>query len=195
VTSETGHVPGTFDVITDFTRRRATKPMSARRILTSSLPADATIDGGFSSFPTQSLLRRYPLRWRDFKARAQNAGERSGEGMIGPHFQLLLDAEDATARMFGQEVTTEVCHLVRDIDQIRQDQRLKFVCRRRRPADAFLAARGVKALPRKARGWRQPGRLTGLKRPELILRFPPLYVYGEIYSQLLFLHFWWPLYR
>jgi hypothetical protein len=69
---------------------------------------------GFSPFPVWSLVRRYHLRWRDFKAGVENVGERGGEWMIGPYFQLLLDAEEATARMFSLRGTPEACQLVRN---------------------------------------------------------------------------------
>jgi hypothetical protein len=69
---------------------------------------------GFSPFAAWSLVRRYHLRWRDFKVGVEDVGERSSEWMIGPYFQLLLDAEDATARMFSLRGTPEACQLVRD---------------------------------------------------------------------------------
>jgi hypothetical protein len=51
---------------------------------------------------------------RDFIAGVEDVGERSSEWMIGPYFQLLLDAEDATARMFSLRRTPEACQLVHD---------------------------------------------------------------------------------
>jgi hypothetical protein len=69
---------------------------------------------GLSPFAAWSLVGRYHLRWRDFRVGVEHAGERSGEGMIGPNFQLLLDAEDATARMFSLRGTPEACQLLRD---------------------------------------------------------------------------------
>ena len=69
---------------------------------------------GFSSFPVWSIMGRYHLRWSDFRAGMGHLGERSGEWTIGPYFQLLMDAEDATARMFSLRGTSEACQLVRD---------------------------------------------------------------------------------
>ena len=68
---------------------------------------------GLNPFPAWSLVGRYDLRWRDFTAGVEQTEERS-ELIIGPHFQLLMDAEDGTARMFGYRGTAEACQLVRD---------------------------------------------------------------------------------
>ena len=54
---------------------------------------------GLGPFPTWSLFKRYGLRERDFKVTMESVGERSGDGAIGPYFQLLLDAEDEAARV------------------------------------------------------------------------------------------------
>jgi hypothetical protein len=69
---------------------------------------------GFSPFPAWSLVRRFHLSLRDFKVVVGDVGERSSEWMIGPYFQLLMDAEDATERMFSLRGAPEACQLVRD---------------------------------------------------------------------------------
>jgi hypothetical protein len=65
-------------------------------------------------FPTWSLFKRYGLRERDFKVTTESIGERSGDGAIGPYFQLLIDAEDEAARVFGERGTVEGCRLIRN---------------------------------------------------------------------------------
>lgn len=69
---------------------------------------------GLGPFPTWSLFKRYGLRERDFKVTMESVGERSGDGAIGPYFQLLLDAEDEAARVFGERGTVEGCRLIRN---------------------------------------------------------------------------------
>jgi hypothetical protein len=44
----------------------------------------------------------------------ESVGERSGDGAVGPYFQLLLDAEDEAARVFGERGTVEGCRLIRN---------------------------------------------------------------------------------
>ena len=69
---------------------------------------------GLGPFPTWSLFKRYGLRERDFKVTMESVGERSGDGAVGPYFQLLLDAEDEAARVFGERGTVEGCRLIRN---------------------------------------------------------------------------------
>jgi hypothetical protein len=69
---------------------------------------------GLGPFPTWSLFKRYGLRERDFKVAMESVGERSGDSAIGPYFQLLLDAEDEAARVFGERGTVEGCRLIRN---------------------------------------------------------------------------------
>ena len=69
---------------------------------------------GLGPFPTWSLFKRYGLRERDLKVTTESVGGRSGDGAIGPYFQLLLDAEDEAARVFGERGTVEGCRLIRN---------------------------------------------------------------------------------
>jgi hypothetical protein len=68
---------------------------------------------GLGPFPTWALIKRYGLRARDFQITV-GSDEQSGDGLIGPYYQLMLDAEDEAARMLGEHGTAEGCRLIRN---------------------------------------------------------------------------------
>jgi hypothetical protein len=91
-------------------RERIDSGLAARLLAFAGIGQDRC---GLGPFPTWALIKRYSLRERDFKVTVK-ANEQSGDGAIGPYYQLMLDAEDEAARMLGERGVAEGCLLIRN---------------------------------------------------------------------------------